>query len=401
MINHIFNKIPENQVDEKYRKTLFLQNFIQFIKLYILKCNYILSLESPKKGFPFIKDINNFDSHKNYLQEINELCPYNKNDSKDKKELIIDGNLIISLENMFKNKKMHINDDINYYDDNFLDEKFVKDEFKNNKNNFLYFINIVTKENENLDEDKYNEIKNNIYNALNIENNNNIFILFNEKVNYFAKSKEYLELKYNEIQINNPILNKLNEIKLLTNNLLCKECKIPKNYFDYRGNTLYPNSSFNIIRGTELYDPPYGYIGIGLNVIGKYDNGNDDWLNNNFSGWAIAYHNISSKISSDKIKLLLNFIITKDGIKKGISNFKSELNDKRNWGKVGEGIYLTPNIKNAEKYTGIISFNNKKYKVIFMAKVYIKGIREPENSNLWVLDEKNIRIYRILFKEIE
>ena len=230
---------------------------------------------------------------------------------------------------------------------------------------------------------------------------NNIFILFNEKVNNFAISKEYFELKYNEIQIKNPILNKLNEIKLLTDNLLCKECKIPKNYFDYRGNTLYPNSSFNIIRGTELYDPPYGYIGIGLNVIGKYDKGNDDWLNNNYSGWAIAYHSISSKLSSNIIKKLLNSIITKDGIKKGISNFKSESNDKRNWGKVGKGIYLTPNIKTAEKTTGIISFNNKKYKVIFMAKVYIKGIREPENSNLWVLDEKNIRIYRILFKEIK
>ena len=35
-----------------------------------------------------------------------------------------------------------------------------------------------------------------------------------------------------------------------------------------------------------------------------------------------------------------------------------------------------------------------------MTKVYIKGIREPENTNFWVLDEKKIRIYRILFKEI-
>ncbi len=34
-----------------------------------------------------------------------------------------------------------------------------------------------------------------------------------------------------------------------------------------------------------------------------------------------------------------------------------------------------------------------------MARVYIKGIREPENSYFWVLDEKNVRIYRILFKE--
>jgi hypothetical protein len=35
-----------------------------------------------------------------------------------------------------------------------------------------------------------------------------------------------------------------------------------------------------------------------------------------------------------------------------------------------------------------------------MARVYIKGIREPEGSNFWILDEKYIRIYRVLFKEI-
>ena len=35
-----------------------------------------------------------------------------------------------------------------------------------------------------------------------------------------------------------------------------------------------------------------------------------------------------------------------------------------------------------------------------MAKVYIKGIREPEYTNFWVLNKENIRIYRILFKEI-
>ena len=304
MINHILNKIPENQLDKKTQKMLFLKNFIQFIKLYILKCNYILSLEYSEKGLPFIKDINNLELQKNYLKNINELCPYdenkindiynnkninnNINDRKDKKEIKIDGNLIFSLENMFKIKKLHISDDIINIDDsydNILKEKYeINDKNAIIKNKLLYFINIVTKENENIDKYRNNEIKNKLSNALEIDKNN-IFILFNEKLNNFAKSKEYFELKYNEIQIKNPILNKLNEIKLLINNLLCNECKIPKKYFDCRGNTLYPNSSFNIIRGTKLYDPPYGYIGIGLNVIGKYDNGNDDWLNNNYSGW--------------------------------------------------------------------------------------------------------------------
>jgi hypothetical protein len=79
---------------------------------------------------------------------------------------------------------------------------------------------------------------------------------------------------------------------------------------------------------------------------------------------------------------------------------KSNSNDKRHSKKVGEGIYLCPKIKIAEKYTGIISFNDKRYKVLLMAKVYIDEIREPENTNFWVLDEKYIRIYRVLFKEI-
>ena len=161
-----------------------------------------------------------------------------------------------------------------------------------------------------------------------------------------------------------------------------------------------PNLSNNIKRGTEIYDPPYGWKTIGLNVEGKYDN--NDWLENksNLSEWAIAYHGISQKISEEKNRKIIKYIITKNGIKNAISKMKSNSNDKRNWGKVGDGIYLSPKIKTAENYTGIISFNNKKYKVLFMVKVLIKGIREPEYSNFWVLDEKDIRIYRILFKEI-
>ena len=137
-------------------------------------------------------------------------------------------------------------------------------------------------------------------------------------------------------------------------------------------------------------------------MLEKYDEGNNDWLTNNSisSKWAIAYHGINSKNKSDIIKKLLKYIIIKKDLKKAISEIKKTSNDKRNWGKVGKGIFLTPNIRIAEQYTDIISFNKKKYKVLLMARVYIKGIREPENSQFWVLDDKNIRIYRILFKEI-
>ena len=115
-------------------------------------------------------------------------------------------------------------------------------------------------------------------------------------------------------------------------------------------------------------------------------------------GYCLSWN--SQRISEESNKRIIKYIITENGIKNAISKMKNNSNDKRNWGKVWDGIYLSPKIKTVENYTGIISFNNKKYKVLFMSKVLIKGIREPEYSNFWVLDEKDIRIYRILFKEI-
>ena len=105
-------------------------------------------------------------------------------------------------------------------------------------------------------------------------------------------------------------------MKLLSDKFLCYQCDISKKFFDYRGNTLNPNSSNNLIRGTEKYDPPYGWIGIGLNVLNKYDNGNNDWLTNNInsSKWAIAYHGISPKNQPNIIYKLLKYIITKNSL---------------------------------------------------------------------------------------
>ena len=155
-----------------------------------------------------------------------------------------------------------------------------------------------------------------------------------------------------------------------------------------------------MFRGKERYDPPYNWIGIGLNVIGKYED--DKWLNDisDKSEWAIAYRGIGTNISSNDVKIYLRYFIEK-GLNIAKSSSKSKSNDKRRWKKVGEGIYMTPYIKIAEKYTQNITFNNKKYKVLLMAKVKIDKIREPKGTNFWVLNNEEIRIYRILFKSIE
>ena len=44
---------------------------------------------------------------------------------------------------------------------------------------------------------------------------------------------------------------------------------------DSRGNSIYFNLSNNFKRGTERYYLPYNWIGIGIKVLGKYDD--DDW----------------------------------------------------------------------------------------------------------------------------
>ena len=67
--------------------------------------------------------------------------------------------------------------------------------------------------------------------------------------------------------------------------------------------------------------------------------------------------------------------------------------------EIGAGVYLTPDINIAERFSGRILINKKKYKVVLMAKVLIDKIREPEDINYWILDKEYIRFYRILVKE--
>ena len=80
--------------------------------------------------------------------------------------------------------------------------------------------------------------------------------------------------------------------------------------------------------------------------------------------------------------------------------YENEKDKRHNGNIIGKGIYLTKDIKIAEEYSGIISFNSKNYKIVLMTKVLIDKIREPENYNYWILNNEDIRIYRILLKEI-
>ena len=154
------------------------------------------------------------------------------------------------------------------------------------------------------------------------------------------------------------------------------------------------------MRGTEKYYPPYGWFGIGLNVLGKYDEGSNDWLDKDSNKWTIAYYSVGQNSSSNKVIEILNEIIIEQKLNQGNNQFKCSSMDKRHPNKkVGVGIYLTPDINIAERFSGRILINNKKYRVVLMAKVLIDKIKEPEDINYWILNKDFIRFYRILVKE--
>ena len=160
------------------------------------------------------------------------------------------------------------------------------------------------------------------------------------------------------------------------------------------------------------YYPPNGWIGIGLN-INKYNN-EEDWIDKK-TGWATAYHGLRLLETKDKqysnlncneydfnmiLELTIKSII-ENGLKNGINQpFKFEKNayelSNNEYEYCGEGIYLSFQIEEAEKYTIPISG----YIFVLMCKVCPIKIRESERfQGEFVADGNYIRPYRILAKK--
>ena len=219
------------ELDKETAKAVFLKNFIGFIKFYLLKCNYfqyLLNLEE-QKYFPIIENINDFECQKIYLNKIIDICKNMENDEEN--ELEINGNLVTSLEHIFNNKQLHISkQSINYEDDFFSDENCTKAEieFDKIKDNLVYLITVVSKEKMEIEKEFSDVIISRIAESLSI-NKNNIFILLNDKIDNFIKSRRFADLPFNQIQFENPIFNNFKDVKLLIEQFLCNECKILQN----------------------------------------------------------------------------------------------------------------------------------------------------------------------------
>ena len=154
----------------------------------------------------------------------------------------------------------------------------------------------------------------------------------------------------------------------------------------------------NETRGGNKYIPPLnGWIGIGLKVVDKYDNGNNDWLGyeNKEGEFSIAYLGIYS-LMNDKDEIIRNLNDFCQNI-----NLKEKNNLFCNYNcPSGDGICVFQNPDFAENSAGYVDILGFRLKILLMCRVNPKKIRTLDN--FWIVNPTpdEIRPYRILIKKI-
>ena len=250
--------------------------------------------------------------------------------------------------------------------------------------------------------------KNDLQINKNIEYINEYFNIYKNKISQdkyssiqlIFQSEEFNSLSYNEFEKKYHKELDFKQMKMLKDILY--GLRLPLNCLDNRGNKI-QGWSINQKRGKINYDPPLGWIGIGLRVIDLY---NDNiWIGNNNSNgeWCIAYHGVARGQNSDNIKQILKFIIN-GGFKTGCGQIHADCFDKLNpENKIGWGVYFTPFIDCAEEYAGTCCINNINYKCVLMARINPKSIRQCEDGREYYIvngTTNEVRPYRILLKKI-
>ena len=152
-----------------------------------------------------------------------------------------------------------------------------------------------------------------------------------------------------------------------------------------------------------LFRSPDGWIGYGLNVLNKYDNGNNDWLacNGRQGEWCIAYHGACHGQSSDNVKKGIKSIL-ETNLRPGAGQAYASYNDDNHPGqKVGEGVYCSPEPSVIDGYAGTMNINGHNYRAAFMLRVKPDRLRYSNSQpDYWVVngDFSELRPYRLLIK---
>ena len=264
------------------------------------------------------------------------------------------------------------------------------------------------------DQQKYEELKENLKEKLSKDYNiskDKIIVTLPQRgsfrVQVIFQSEEFNNLDLEEFKSkfkNDDDFPELQQLKEINEDAIMSACKLTRKQLDSLGNR---NLDWGVdeLRGNRPYYPPLGWTGIGLKVLGKYDDGDDTWIgmDNSEGEWNVAYHGIGRGQSTSDVKKIVG-LIYKGSFKKGSGQVHKECNDKFHSGKVGEGVYCTPNIETAEEYCGISEINGKSYKTVLMVRVNPDAVRSCNDcdwaSDYWVVNgtTDEIRPYRILYK---
>ena len=185
-------------------------------------------------------------------------------------------------------------------------------------------------------------------------------------------------------------LNNANVKNVKVKNLM-QAATITPDMFDKKGNR---SSGWGVgeKRGGHDYIPPIGWVGHGLNVWNVYDNGDNTWLD--YHGkkgeWAVAYHGTNLQFAES---IMINKLAP------GGRQPYADHDDVNHPGqKVGEGVYVTPDISIADGYSN----QNNGIKCAFMCRVNPKEIRYSKaEPKYWVVKgtPNDIRPYRLLCKK--
>jgi hypothetical protein len=233
------------------------------------------------------------------------------------------------------------------------------------------------------------------------------YIFITDFRNGSVKSKFFVgkKLKSNEkFKIKKEFENELvKDSEIKEKGPLLKSCKLSTEMMEPKFDNYLKWAPKGEKRGGEDYDSPIGWMGFGLKVLGKYDNGDNKWIGmKNIPGeFPVAYHGVGRACKPFDI---VNKIVD-NGFVAGAGQQYANYDDIRHPGqKCSQGAYFTPIIDEAARYAGSGEALNKRFKVVFMCRVNKDKIREPDrgkNAPYWILDgsKEQVRPYRILIKE--
>ena len=325
---------------------------------------------------------------------IETLIENDENRIEDNEERVLTTNTLQFLSNGFINKKKY-------------KLRFEFGEVRNEE--------ILTNKNE------YEKFKENLQSKISKDYNisvDKIIITFPQRgsveVQVIFQSDEFNDLNLNEFldkfkNENNKDFSELKNLKDIHTDVIMEGCKLTKKMLDARGNRS-EGWGEGEKRGNMPYDPPIGWIGIGLKVMDVYDDEDNTWIGmyNRVGEWCVAYHGVGRYKESDSVKDITGKIIKGQHQKfiPGEIQVHKDCMDKFHEGtKVGIGVYCTPNIKTAEKYCGESTINGVNYKTILMVRVKPEAIRCCRDCGFardyWVTNgtSDEIRPYRILYKK--